>query len=185
MHRKAGPPHGGQAPVMLGIGPDNLLDARSAGKSCSVVVSRGGGCLMRGLRGIRIVAGLLVAVLLPVEQARCALMSLPLLSVAVETIHDEAGDHHHGHEPSSAPTSRDQADPCCYAGLPLPAATAPAAISLPIPASASTLLAATSASGPPPSAGTGFSGLASRSRAGPPPDPSSSPQSPRGPPYSA
>ena len=143
---------------------------------------------MKVLIGLRVILTLFVAVLLPVEQARCALRSLPLVSVAVETTHHEADDHHHGHESPSAPTPGDQADPCCCAGLQLPAATAPATISLASPMSTSTSTstpAATHASAPALSDCAGSAAIASRSRAAPPPDPASSPKSPRGPPYSA
>ena len=140
---------------------------------------------MKGLLGLRVILTLFVAVLLPVEQARCALRSLPLASGATQTVRHEDGDHHHGDDPASAPASGDQTDPCCCGGLSLPSATAPASISLLAPVSASTLFAPTLAPAPALGACAVFSGFDSRSRAGPPSDPSATPQAPRGPPYSA
>ena len=139
---------------------------------------------MRALVGLRALMILLVALLLPIEQARCALTSLPFISEAVETDHHDAVEHGHSHDSSTVPAPGDQTDPCCCAGLSLPTAAAPATISLPMPGTDSTPLATISTAAPAPGAFT-TSSVAARSRAGPPADPSSTPQSPRSPPHSA
>ena len=139
---------------------------------------------MRALVGLRALLILLVALLLPIEQARCALTSLPFVSEAVEADHHDTVEHGHDHDSPSVPAPGDQTDPCCRAGLSLPTAAAPATIALPMPGTDSTPLATLSTVAPAPGAFT-TSSAAARSRAGPPPDPSSAPQSPRAPPYSA
>ena len=128
---------------------------------------------------------LLLAALLPLEQARCALMSLRPSPLTAH-VEQHATDGDDGcDEPSCPPVSGAPTDPCCCAGSPLPAATAPASVSLPTPDSHWVLLAA------PPATELVYEGsnsIVGRAHGPPtssPPDPAASPRSPRSPPYSA
>ena len=138
---------------------------------------------MRVLFGLRVVLALLVAVILPLEQAPCALtMAHHSTPTTVQAQHDDGDDHACCAESTPHPAS--PADPCCCDNLQLPAATAPpvltvdAPTSVPIASAIVPVVVAVSAQGarvgPEPDA-----------RSGAPPDPSADPQSPRSPPKSA
>lgn len=136
------------------------------------------------LIGIRVLLALLVAVLLPLGQAHCALtMPHPSAPTAIRAGHEDGDDHDCCPESSTAPAS--PADPCCCDLFQVPPATAPASISVDTPTSMVAPLArlATAAVAilDPGACGR----LEPDARSGSPPDPSSDPQSPRSPPHSA
>lgn len=131
---------------------------------------------------MRVVLTLLVAVLLPLEQAYCAFTPLQATPDALQTDHHDAGD---GHDSPASPDPASPTGPCCCVWIQLPAATTPAAVSLPGSASDSSVLAVVPAALVARSACGVSAGLAPDPRSGSPPDPSSAPQSPRSPPLSA
>ena len=128
---------------------------------------------------------LLLAALLPLEQARCALMSLRPNPLAAHVEQHATDDDDCCDGPSSLPAPAAPTDPCCCAGSPLPAATAPATVSLPTPDSHWVLLAAPPATEPVFEGGNSIAGIAHGPPTSSPPDPAASACSPRSPPYSA
>ena len=140
---------------------------------------------MNRLRSMSVTIGVLLAVLLPLGQAHCALMSPRTAPAATHVEQPGNGDHDCCDEPSSAPAPAGPSDPCCCDGLLLPAATAPAAFTLSQPTADSILLAAVypAVSFNPPS--EDFVTPAPTPPTASPPDPASSPRSPRSPPDSA
>ena len=141
---------------------------------------------MKPLRQIRVMLALLVAVLLPLEQAHCALMPLRAAASAVQADHHDADGDDCCDESSTAPKPTSPTNsPCCCPCLQLPAATAPASISIPAPVPSSTLLAVSALPALAIHAGCVFGGITPDARSGSPPDPASASQSPRSPPYSA
>ena len=141
---------------------------------------------MKFLVGLRVMLALLVAVLLPFGQAHCALTSLHSASVPV-AVHAEQHGEDHDCCPESGPTPRPASptDPCCCDGFQLPAATTPAMVSITTPTSVPSPLAVVPSLAASLEAQASFVRLEPDARSGSPPDPSTAPQSPRSPPYSA
>ncbi len=137
---------------------------------------------MRQLSKTSVALGLLLAVLLPLEQARCALMSLRPSTVTFHTAHSEADDDCCD-DSSSAARPAAPTDPCCYACQPLPEAMTPASVSLPTPHGDSAPLAALAANETAREASDMFGARVLPTCS--PPDPASSPKSPRSPPHAA
>ena len=140
---------------------------------------------MKFLVGLRVLMTLFVAVLMPLELGHCALTPIPASAIAIESDHHDDGDHDCCPEPAPAHEPTPPTDPCCCVAMPLPAATAPAAISLDAPTSVHVppavvpmVAAAVHAQG-------GFGRLEPDARSGSPPGLPVCAQSPRGPPYSA
>ncbi len=149
---------------------------------------------MKWVVGARVLMALFVAVLMPLRLGHCAPMPWSASAVAVVAEHhDEHAEAHH-HEaagpdccpesgPSHAPFS--DSDPLCCGSVQVPAATTPAPVSLSAPASDPTVFAVVAMV----SAARDPRGhvllLVSVARSGSPPAPSTAPQSPRSPPYSA
>jgi hypothetical protein len=139
---------------------------------------------MKSMLGLRVMLAMLVAVLLPLGQAHCAWTAPHAGSAPVAVHHGHHGDGCCSEsEPSPAP--RYPTDPCCCDGFQLPAATAPAIISVASPTSVPVPLAVVSALAASLEVQTAFVRLEPDARSGSPPDPSTAPQSPRSPPYSA
>jgi len=139
---------------------------------------------MKNLLGLRVILALIVAVLMPLELGHCALMSLQASAIAIESDHHD-GDHDCCPEstPSHQPTS--PSDPCCCGNIHLPVATSPASVSVDVLTSAPASLAVVAMIAATTSAQSVFVRLEPDARSGSPPDPSTAPQSPRSPPYSA
>ena len=138
---------------------------------------------MKILVGLRVMLALLVAVILPLGQARCALsMARPLEPTAVHTAHHD-GDDDCCPESDSHPTS--PAAPCCCDIFQLPSATSPALISIDSPTSVPAPLAVEPAHAVTAVDRGAFVRLEPDVGSGSPPDPSADPQSPRSPPQSA
>jgi hypothetical protein len=140
---------------------------------------------MKTLLGLRVILTLFVAVLMPLELSHCAFM--PLQAAAAEAVadHHEDGDHDCCPEPGATHQPASPSDACCCGNIQLPAATAPVSVSVDAPTSAPTLFvvpAMVAATANDPSV---FVRLEPDARLGSPPDPSTAPQSPRSPPYSA
>ena len=140
---------------------------------------------MKALRAIRLVLILFGAVLLPLEQAHCALMPQHAPVVGVDADHHDGDDHDCCPDPPQAPGPASPTDPCCCACLQLPAAPAPASVSLVAPGSVLVRVADLPAFAPALGASSVFRGMVPDARSGSPPGPSAAPQSPRSPPYSA
>ena len=139
---------------------------------------------MRVLVGLRVVLALLVAVILPLEQARCALtMAHQSMSAAVQAQHPDGDDHDCC--PESAPHPASPADPCCCDNLQPPAATAPSSLSVEAPTSVPNAGAIVPVVVVAVSSQSACVRLEPDARSGAPPDPSADPQSPRSPPKSA
>ena len=126
--------------------------------------------------------GLLLAVLMPLEQGRCALRSLWPSTVTSPATHSKADDDCCDDSSSPAKPAA-PTDPCCFDSPPLPEATAPVSVSLPRPPVGSAPLAALVANAPACEASDPF--VARVLPTGSPPDPASSPKSPRSPPHAA
>ena len=140
---------------------------------------------MKVLLGIRVLLTLFVAALMPLELAHCALMPWQVRTVAIESVHHDDGDHDCC--PDAAPSSnpRPAPDPCCCDRFLLPAATAPALVSVAAPTSVVVPLALAPTSASAVDAPCSFVRLKPDARSGSPPDPSTAAQSPRSPPHSA
>lgn len=140
---------------------------------------------MKVLLGLRVILTLFVAVLMPLELGHCAFMPSQASAVAIESDHHDDGDDHCCPEsaPSHQPTS--PTDPCCCGNIHLPVATSPASVSVDAPTSAPTPLAVVPMVAAAAHAHSAFARLEPDARSGSPPDPSTAPQSPRSPPYSA
>ena len=140
---------------------------------------------MKILPGLRVILTLFVAVLMALELGHCALMPFQASAVAIESAHHEDGDHDCCTESAPSPIPTSPTDPCCCTSLQLLVATAPASISIGAPTSDRAPLALASMVAATRGAQTAFIWLVPDARSGSPPDPSTAPQSPRGPPYSA
>jgi hypothetical protein len=140
---------------------------------------------MKVLLGLRVMLSLFVAALVPLALGHCALMPLQASAVAIESEHHADGDHDCCPEsaPSQEPTS--PTDPCCCSHIQLPAATAPASVSVDAPTSVPMPLALAPMVAAAVHAQSAFARLEPDARSGSPPDPSTAPQTPRSPPYSA
>ena len=138
---------------------------------------------MRVLFGLRVVLALLFAVMLPLEQAHCALTMAHDSAPTTVQAHQDDGDEH-GCCPESTPHPASPADPICCGNLQLPAATVPVELSVDTPTSVPIASAIV-----PVVVAVGAQGACVRlepdARSGAPPDPSAAPQSPRSPPESA
>lgn len=140
---------------------------------------------MKNLLGLRVVLALFVAVLMPLELGHCALMPLQPAAVAAVADHHDDGDHDCC--PESGPTHRatSPSDDCCCGNIHLPVATSPVSISIDAPASAPASFAVVATTIATANAQCVFVRLEPDARSASPPDPSTAPQSPRSPPYSA
>ena len=139
---------------------------------------------MRVFVGLRVVLALLMAVILPLEQAHCAVsMAEPSEPTAAHAAHhdDEDADSH----PESAGNPASPTDPCCCDILQLPCATSPASITVDTPTVVPTLLAVESTHAVTAAERGVCVQPVADAHSGSPPDPSADPQSPRSPPQSA
>ena len=138
---------------------------------------------MKLLLGLRVLLALLIAVLMPLGQAYCALTMSDASAAAVHAGPHAGDDHECCPEPASH--SGSPLDQSCCDLIQFPAATAPASLSLGAPVSVSALIAVVPAI----AEGIDLHGASTRfepdARSGAPPDPPTAPQAPRGPPYSA
>lgn len=138
---------------------------------------------MKNLLGLRMMLALFVAALMPLELGHCVFMPLQAAEVAAVADHHDDGDHdccpESGplHQPTSPP------DACCCGSIEIPVATSPGYVSIdaPTPAPVSFPVATTRAA----TADDQSAFVEPDARSGSPPDPSTAPQSPRSPPYSA
>lgn len=140
---------------------------------------------MKLLLGLRVVLALFVAVLMPLELSHCAFMPLQAAAAAAAVDHHDDGDHNCCPESESSHQPAAPSDGCCCGNIQLPAATAPASVSVSVPTPVITpfvVPAVVAVTGNDPSV---FVRLEPDARLGSPPDRSTAPQSPRGPPYSA
>ena len=139
---------------------------------------------MMAMLGLRVMLAVLVAVLLPLGQAHCAL-TMPHRSApaTAQTEHHDADDDDCCTE--SAPEPSFPTDPCCCDHLQLPSATAPASISVGAPTSISASADSIAVVSADVVDQIANSGLEPEARSGSPPDPSAGPRSPRSPPQSA
>lgn len=140
---------------------------------------------MKVVLGLRAVLALFVAVLMPLELSHCAFMPLQAAAVSAAADHHDDGDHDCCPEPGASHQPTSPSDGCCCGAIQLPAATAPVSISVSAPTSVPTsfsvpAMVAATANDP-----SVFVRLKPDARLGSPPDPSTAPQSPRSPPYSA
>ena len=140
---------------------------------------------MKAVLELRVAVALFVTALMPLELARCALMPPQASAVAIESEHHEDGDHDGCHESAPSPGPTIPTDPCCCAFVPLPAATAPPSVSVDAPTSVPTPIADVQMVAAAVNTDGAFVRLEPDPRSGSPPDPSTDPQSPRSPPYSA
>ena len=139
---------------------------------------------MRVMLGLRVMLALLVAVLLPLGQAHCALtMSHPSGSATIQVEHDD-GDAVDCC-PESAPVPASPAQSCCCDYFQIPIGTAAPSSSIEAPASIHTAIAIASAVANVAGAPSDALRLAPDARSGSPPDTPANPRSPRGPPQSA
>jgi len=140
---------------------------------------------MKVLLGLRVILTLFVAALIPLTLGHCALMPLQASAAAIESGHHDDGDDDCCPEPAPSHEPASPADPCCCGQIHLPAATTPASVSVDTPTSVPTPLAVASMVAAAVHARNAFVRLEPDARSESPPDPSTAPQSPRGPPYSA
>ena len=140
---------------------------------------------MKILVGLRLVLTLFVAALMPLELGHCALMPSQASAAVIESGHHDDGDDDCCSEsaPSHEPTSPE--DPCCCGHIHLPAATTPTSVSVDTRASVAMPLAVAPMVAAAVQTRSAFVRLEPEARSESPPDPSSAPQSPRSPPYSA
>ena len=138
---------------------------------------------MKVFVGVRVMLALLVAVLLPLAQAHCALtMPHASESVAVEA-EQHGGEDDCCPEPASHPAS--PTDPCCCDNFQLPSATSPPLISVDSPTSVAAPIAVVAALAIAAVDRDAYVRFEPDVQSGSPPDPSADPQSPRSPPRSA
>jgi len=140
---------------------------------------------MKILLGLRVLLTLFAAVLMPLELSHCAFMPLQAAAIGAVADHQDDGDHDccpesgRSHQPTSSP------DDCCCGNIHLPVATSPTSVSIGAPASAPASFAVAAMSVATANAQSVFVRLEPDARSASPPDPSTAPQSPRSPPYSA
>lgn len=136
---------------------------------------------IRRLRRVSVALSVMLAMLLPLAQANCALMPLRPDSSVGHADEHAAKDHDRHHQSSSTPAAPAPSDACCTCQQ-LPAATAPDTVTLAAPGVSMALIFPTISSIEPVRLAARITdGVCSSS----PPDPSSSPQCPRSPPFSA
>jgi hypothetical protein len=145
----------------------------------------GGVGRMKVLLGLRVILTLSVAALVPLALGHCALMPLQASAAAIESGHHDDGDDDCCSEsaPSHEPTS--PTDACCCGHIHLSAATTPATVSVDTPTSVAMPLAVVPMFAAAVHGRNAFVRLEPDARSDSPPDPSTAPQSPRSPPYSA
>lgn len=171
-----------QPPLRFKMG---LTFAVSPNHACFMSIHGKNGRVMHWRR-MGLLFALLAAVLIPLEQAHCALMPSRGVSTVAPAERQGGGDDHCCPESSSTPGPTPLADPlCCSLSMQLPPVTAPVTVTLAAPAPISTLFAILPSPALATSAILVLRNVAPEARSGPPPDPSSAPQSPRSPPYSA
>ncbi len=140
---------------------------------------------MKILLGLRVMLTLFAAVLMPLELGHCAFMPLQAAAVAAVADHHDDGDHDCCPESESSHQPTSPSDACCCGNIHLPVATSPASVSIDAPASAPASFAVVAMSAATANAQSVFVRLEPDARSASPPDPSTAPQSPRSPPYSA
>ena len=140
---------------------------------------------MKVLFGLRMILTLFVAVLMPLELGHCAFMSLQPSAAVIEPDHHTDGDDDCCSESSPSHGPAVPTDPCCCGHIQLPPATAPGLVSLAAPTTFSNSLAVAPMVAAAVHAQGALARLEPDARSGSPPDPSTAPQSPRSPPYSA
>lgn len=136
--------------------------------------------------GLRVLLTLFVTVLVPFELGHCAWMPERASAVAVESEHHDDGDNDDccpQSAPSHLPTP--PSDSCCCGGVDLLPATSPVSASLDAPTSVPASFAVVATIAATANVQVVSVRLEPDARSAPPPDPSTSPQSPRSPPYSA
>lgn len=140
---------------------------------------------MKIVLGLRFLLAMFIAVLMPLELGHCAFMPQPMATVSVAADHHEDGDHDCCEESGASHRPASPSDDCCCCTIQVPVATAPDSVSASAPTSvpmpfvgaASVLAIANDPSV--------LARLEPNARTSSPPDPSSAPQSPRSPPFSA
>lgn len=130
------------------------------------------------------ILSILTALLLPMEQVHCALISLWPSSVAAH-VEEHATDDDCCNDSVPPSTPAGPSDHCCYACQQMPVAMVPAAVVIATPNGESALLAEPPSSVVPIELRNASVGLAPDATTRFPPDPATSSQSPRSPPYSA
>ncbi len=140
---------------------------------------------MKLLLGLRVMLTLLVAVLMPLEWSHCAFMPLQAEAVAAVADHHDDGDHDCCPESGATQKPTSPSDGCCCGNIQLPVATSPGSVSIDAPGSAPTTFALAAMTVATVGAQSAFVRLEPDARSAAPPDPSTAPQSPRSPPYSA
>ena len=140
---------------------------------------------MKVLLGLRVLLALSVAALVPLALGHCALMPLQAPAAAIEAGHHDDGDDDCC--PESAPSHEPASplDPCCCDHIQLPAAATPASVSVDTPRSIPMPLTVAPMAAAAVHARNAFVRLEPDARSETQPDPSTAPQSPRSPPYSA
>ena len=136
--------------------------------------------------GLRVILTLFVTALMPFESAHCAWMPERPSGVAVESEHHDDGDNDDccpQPAPSHLPTP--PSDYCCCGGIDLRPAISPVSASIDAPTSVPASFAVVATIAVTANVQVVSVRLESDARSAPPPDPSTSPQSPRSPPYSA
>ncbi len=148
---------------------------------------------MKWVVGARVLMAVFVAVLMPLRLGHCALMPWSASAVAVVAEHhdEHAEAHHEAADPDCCPESgpshapSSDSDPLCCGSVQVPAVTTPVLVSLSAPASDPTVFAVGAMVSAAPDTRGHVLLLVGVARSGSPPAPSTAPQSPRSPPYSA
>jgi len=138
---------------------------------------------MKARLGLRVIPTLFVALLLPLELSHCALMPLGSFAAAIEPGHDR--DRDCCAESAPAHELPSPTEPCCCGNIQISDATIVASISVDAPNSTPRPFAVVAMTVPAVNVSSVFVRLEPDARSGSPPDPSTAPQSPRSPPYSA
>ena len=137
------------------------------------------------LDSMRVVFGLLVALLIPIEQAHCGFIQARTETVMGVPEKQADGNDHCCPERSSASKPTVPEDPiCCSESMQLPPVTAPVTIVLAAPSNVM-LLADLADLALPPAAPAAAGTVVPEDRSGAPPGPATAPQAPRSPPRSA
>jgi hypothetical protein len=134
---------------------------------------------------LRVIVALLVAVLMPLEIGHCALMPWQASAIVIGTDHQTDDDHDCCPESAPSQEAPTPTESCCCGNIQLSAATATALVTVDAPTSTPRPFAVVAMT----AAADGVQSILVRlepdARSGSPPDPSTAPQSPRSPPYSA
>jgi hypothetical protein len=140
---------------------------------------------MKLLHGLRMMLVLFVAVLMPLELGHCALKPLHALTAAVAAEQHQDADRDCCPDSGAPSLPGSRSDGCCCSNVQLPAATAPATVSVDAPASASSLWVPASLLEACKNDRDEFVRCSPGNRTSAQPGPALSPQSPRSPPRSA